>query len=126
MYEKEAGYRIPDPRYADAEMEKRIAATGIGREEFEPKVRKRRTLDEQIEFNHMRLCELEKAIDCLRDKLGAVMVDTNTLISSGLPKQITEPNVEVNSLLMNKLFDSSDKISWLIECVRATESRVQL
>lgn len=135
MYENERGYAIPDragvipdPRYVEAEAQKRIASAWMEREEFEPKVRKRMTIDEQIDFNHQRLCELEKYFDMLRDRLGPVLVDNNSV---GIGAQTERASVgatpvEAPSVLMCKLQDTADKINWLIELVKRTDSRVQL
>jgi hypothetical protein len=135
MYEKERGFNPEhtaiydqDTRYKDAQAQRTIAGAWMEREEFEPKVRKRMTIDEQIDFNHQRLCELEKHFDMLRDRLGPVLVDNNTL---GIGAQIERDNggatpVEQPSMLMAKLQDTADKINWLIELVKRTDSRVQL
>lgn len=117
-----------DLRYKDAQAQRTIAGAWMEREEFEPKVRKRMSIDEQIDFNHQRLCELEKHFDMLRDRLGPVLVDNNQV---GIGAQ-TERNsagaipVEQPSMLMCKLQDTADKINWLIELVKRTDSRVQL
>ena len=135
MNETQRGYAIPervgvipDPRYVEAEAQKRIAELSMGRDEFEPKVRKRMTIDEQIDFNHQRLCELEKCFDMLRDRLNPVLVDANQV---GIGAQTERASVgatpiEVPSMLMAKLQDTADKINWLIELVKRTDSRVQL
>ena len=117
-----------DLRYKDAEVQKRIAQLSMEREEFEPKVRKRMTIDEQIDFNHQRLCELEKYFDMLRDRLNPVLVDNNQVDIGAQAERasVGATPVEAPSMLMCKLQDTADKINWLIEHVKRTEGRVQL
>ena len=135
MYENERSYAIPekttiydkDLRYKDAETQRLMMQSNMERNEFEPKIRKRRTIDDQIEFNHQRLCELEKHIDAFRSHLEPVLVQSNPIVGSTLGALgAQEPVKEDNSVLMSKLVESSEKINWLIEVIRSIDSRLQV
>lgn len=97
------------------------AARAIPSGDFQPKERRRRSMEEQIIFNTERIAMLHKELSELR-----AMLESYTIVEPQTENPVMDRGIENNSPMMNKLMHESLMINELIDGVVQMKRNLQL